>query len=75
MGIAVYINIVVNSCYCLHNSSFPHYPQVTPQVTGGKPLSYLGEFCIYQKNSTGLHKPVEIALVNIKIKVTTGYKT
>jgi len=37
---------------------------------GGKPLSDQGEFCLYQKISTGLHKPVEISKVNIKQIVT-----
>ena len=74
MSISVYINIVVNCCYCLHNSSYPHYPQSYTQDGSGKPMSYLGEFCLYQKISTGLHKPVEIASVYIKQKVTTGNK-
>jgi len=39
---------------------------------GGKPLSDQGEFWVYKKISTGLHKPVEDCVVNIKTKVTTG---
>ena len=54
----------------LHNSSYPHYPQVCAQLVGGKPLSNQGEFWFYQKISTGLHKPVDDFNVYIKTKVT-----